>query len=49
MMWSNVVQLDIERAVDVSVDQLEMFKDCRQCSRRKYWPKCIFGPYLASH
>src|SRR5215471_13549864 len=35
----NVVQLIIDQTVDVNVDELKMFKDCRQCGRRKYSPK----------
>src|SRR6266536_6715981 len=41
----DVVQLVIDRTVDVSVDQLKKFKDCRQCGSRKYWPKYLIGPY----
>ncbi len=41
----DLVQLDINRAVDVDVDCLKRFKDCRRCGRRKYWPKYLIGPY----
>jgi hypothetical protein len=41
----DLVQLDIRRAVDVNVEQLKKFKDCRRCGRRKYWPKYLGGPY----
>ena len=40
-----LVQLDIHRAIDVDVDRLKRFKDCRQCGQRKYWPKYLVGPY----
>ena len=41
----DLVQLDIHRTVDVNVDQLKKFKDCRRCGRRKYWPKYLLCSY----